>query len=72
MRSNKKETIISPFTGGAVHEEHGTEKMSYMGEEFEVPVCFYVCEDTQEQFTTTEQDQAWFNELKRLYSQRHK
>ena len=55
-----------------MHEEHGTEKMSYMGEEFEVPVCFYVCEDTQEQFTTTEQDQAWFNELKRLYSQRHK
>jgi len=32
------------------------EDVKFRGEKFLVQVCYYVCEDTGEQFTTTEQD----------------
>lgn len=63
--------LKSPFTGGPVKEVSTMEKMSYKGEEFLVHVRYYVCVDTGEQFTTTEQDSEWFNELHLLYNEKH-
>jgi len=56
----------SPFTGGRVKEVYTTELMEYKGREYAVHVRYYVCEDTGEKFTTTEQDQEWYDELHTL------
>lgn len=61
----------SPFTGGAVKEIYSIEQMTYKEEVFDVHVRYFVCVDTGEKFTNTEQDEEWFNELHTLYAQRH-
>ena len=61
--------IISPFTGGKVKEVSTTEERNYKGKTYIVHVRYYVCEDTGEQFTTTEQDQEWYDEMVLLASQ---
>ena len=58
--------IKSPFTGGRVKEISTQEDMNYKGQTFTVHVRYYQCEDTGEKFTTTEQDQEWYNELQSL------
>ncbi len=61
----------SPFTGGRVKEVFTTEIKEFRKEEFLVHVRYFVCEDTGEQFTTTEQDTLQFNELYAQYRIRH-
>ncbi len=39
------------------------EEVEFRGEKFLVHVRYYVCEDTGEQFTTTEQNTLQFNDL---------
>lgn len=56
----------SPFTGGRVKEVHTVEEHEFRKEIFQVHVRYYLCEDTGEKFTTSEQDELLFNEL---YSQ---
>lgn len=56
----------SPLTGGRVKEVFTTEIKEFRKEKFCVHVRYFVCEDTGEQFTTTEQDTLQFNDL---YSQ---
>lgn len=63
--------IESPFTGGRVFEVHDVEEKTFRGEKYTVDVCYYQCEDTGEQFTTTDQDSLWTNELYRQYRERH-
>ena len=63
--------IVSPFTGGKVLEVHDVEEKSFRGEKFIVNVRYYQCEDTGEQFTTTEQDNLWTNELYSKYREKH-
>ena len=58
--------LKSPFTGGRVKEVSTVEEHEFRKEKFSVHVRYYVCEDTGEKFTTTEQDELLFNEL---YSQ---
>lgn len=55
--------IKSPFTGGRVKEISTIEEMEYNGMTYSVHVRYYQCEDTGEKFTTTEQDQEWYDEL---------
>jgi putative zinc finger/helix-turn-helix YgiT family protein len=61
----------SPLTGGRVKEVLTTEVKEFRKEEFHVHVRYYVCEDTGEQFTTTEQDTLQFNDLYAQYRVKH-
>lgn len=63
--------MMSPFTGGRVKEVSAVEEKEFRKEKFLVHVRYYVCEDTGEQFTTTEQDTLLFNDLYSQYRTRH-
>lgn len=63
--------IKSPFTGGRVKEVSTIEEKEFRKEKYSVHVRYYVCEDTGEQFTTTEQDTLLFNDLYSQYRVRH-
>lgn len=61
----------SPLTGGKVKEIFTTEVKEFRKEKYLVHVRYYVCEDTGEQFTTTEQDTLQFNDIYAQYRVRH-
>ncbi len=63
--------MISPLTGGRVKEVSTTEVKEFRKEKFRVHVRYCVCEDTGEQFTTTEQDTLQFNDLYSQYRIKH-
>lgn len=63
--------LKSPFTGGRVKEVSTVEEHEFRKEKFLVHVRYYVCEDTGEKFTTTEQDELLFNELYSQYRVNH-
>lgn len=63
--------IKSPFTGGKVKEVSTVEEHEFRKERFSVHVRYYVCEDTGQRFTTTEQDELLFNELYSQYRVNH-
>ena len=63
--------IKSPFTGGKVKEISTVEQHEFRNEQYSVHVRYYVCEDTGERFTTTEQDELLFNELYSQYRVNH-
>lgn len=67
----KNVDIQSPFTGGRVKEVSTVEEHEFRKEVFSVHVRYYVCEDTGERFTTTEQDELLFNELYSQYRANH-
>ena len=67
----KEVEIKSPFTGGKVKEISTVEDHDFRKEQFSVHVRYYVCEDTGERFTTTEQDELLFNELYSQYRVNH-
>ena len=63
--------LKSPFTGGKVKEVSTIEQHEFRKEMFSVHVRYYVCEDTGERFTATEQDELLFNELYSQYRVNH-
>ena len=63
--------LKSPFTGGRVKEVSALEDHEFRKEVFSVHVRYYVCEDTGEKFTTSEQDELLFNELYSQYRAGH-
>lgn len=63
--------IKSPFTGGRVKEVSTVERVEYRDDAFDVPLRYFVCEDTGQQFTNTEQDEEWYNNLHTQYKSRH-
>ena len=63
--------MISPFTGGKVKEVRAVEEHMFRKETYSVHVRYYVCVDTGERFTTTDQDELMFNELYSQYRVRH-
>lgn len=63
--------MVSPLTGGKVKEISTTEEKIFRKEKFRVHVRYYICEDTGEQFTTTEQDTLQFNDLYAQYRIKH-
>ena len=63
--------LKSPFTGGRVKEVSTVEEHEFRKELFSVHVRYYVCEDTGEKFTTSEQDELLFNELYSQYRVNH-
>ena len=69
--TKKYVNIESPFTGGKVFEIRDVEEKTFRGEKYTVNVRYYQCEDTGEQFTTTEQDNLWTGELYDQYRKKH-
>lgn len=63
--------MVSPFTGGKVKEISTVEEHEFRKETYSVHVCYYICEDTGEKFTTTEQDELLFNDLYSQYRVKH-
>lgn len=61
----------SPFTGGRVFLAEGIEEIEFRGEEYPVHASYYVCEDTGEEFNTTEQVDMTYRELCALYRAKH-
>lgn len=71
MRTEHYVDVKSPFTGGRVKEVIDVEEREFRKEKYLVHVRYYVCEDTGEQFTTTEQDDLFCNDLYFQYRNRH-
>jgi hypothetical protein len=65
------DNMKSPFTGGLVYLVEDTEVQTFHQEKYIVPVKYYECKDTGEQFTTEQQDEQLFNELYTQYYKRH-
>ena len=63
--------MVSPFTNGKVKEVSAVEEHEFRKETYSVHVRYYVCEDTGERFTTTEQDELLFNDLYSQYRVKH-
>lgn len=61
----------SPFTNERVFLVEDVERQEFRKEIYEVHVRYYEGEQTKEQFTTTEQDEASFNELYNQYRVKH-
>ena len=63
--------MISPLTGGKVKEVITFERKVYKDDNFIIPVKYYICEDTGEQFTTSDQDTELMNQLEMKYNEKH-
>ena len=61
-------TMKSPITGGPVTLHWELRDMTFRKESFKVMVPYFVCEDTGEQFTTTESDTVWCRQLYNQYA----
>ncbi len=71
MRTERQTEIRSPFTGGRVKEVFDVEEREFRKEKYLVHVRYYLCEDTGEQFTTTEQDTLFCDDLYAQYRNAH-
>lgn len=69
--SETKTDIKSPITGGPVIEVKGIQSMDFRKETYEVPVRFYKCIESGEEFTTGEQDEEWSSFLYGQYRLKH-
>ncbi len=71
MRTERQTEIRSPFTGGRVKEVFDVEEREFRKEKYLVHVRYYLCEGTGEQFTTTEQDALFCDDLYSQYRNAH-
>lgn len=62
----------SPITGGDVHIVTHLENLEFRGESFEIVYHSYQCEDSGEEFTTSELDDLNVNQLYNKYRAKHK
>ena len=63
--------MVSPLTGGTVTLNWESREIEFRKEKFIVMTPYYVCDDTKEQFTTTESDTVWMNQLHNQYCAKH-
>lgn len=63
--------MISPFTGGTVTQFTENMKITFRKESFTVVAQFYECDDTGEEFTTTEQDELTINQAYNQYREKY-
>ncbi len=59
--------MISPLTGGVVTLHWEWREIEFRKDKFKVKVPYYLCEDTKEQFTTTESDTVWVMQMHNQY-----
>ena len=63
--------IKSPFTGGKATEVYELTKMEFRGEEYLVHSRYYLCCDSGEKFSDSEQDDSTLNDLYSQYRIKH-
>jgi DNA-binding transcriptional regulator YiaG len=68
----KHKQMKSPFTGGAVQSVIERQTVLFKQENFEMDVETLVCVDTGRRFTTGEMDDAFVDQLHRLWRERHR
>lgn len=61
----------SPFTGGKTKLQKEKRKMTVRKEQFEIVYHYYLCSDTEEQFTTEESDELNYNQAMNAYREKH-
>lgn len=61
----------SPFTGGKTRIEKEHRSLEFRKDKFDIIYHFYVCEDTGEQFTTTELDTLNINQVHNKYREKY-
>ena len=71
MKTERYVDMESPITGGRVKEVCDVEEKVFRKEKYDVHVRYYICEDSGEEFTTTEQDELFCNELYNKYREKH-
>jgi hypothetical protein len=66
----------SPITGKEMQLKFESRKLTFRKEEFTIKYHYYLCEDTKEQFTTTEIDELnitqLYNQYRKKYNLREK
>jgi uncharacterized phage-associated protein len=63
--------MLSPYTGKEMKVVYEPRTWNFRGEEYEYIHTAYVCEDTNEQFTTNESDDAGFLQVTNQYRAKH-
>lgn len=63
--------MISPLTGGKVTLHWEWREIEFRKETFKVMAPYYVCEDTKEQFTTTDSDNVWVMQMHNQYCSKY-
>lgn len=58
-----KKVIESPFAEGNATLANETNKIEFNGSKYTVTSYYYKCDITGKEFTTTEQDELWSNQL---------
>lgn len=64
-------TMKSPITGGKVSLQWEWRDMTFRKETYRVMFPFFRCEDTGEQFTTTESDGVWYRQMHQQYCHKY-
>jgi hypothetical protein len=67
----KHKQMKSPFTGGAVQSVLERQTVPFKHETFQMDVETLVCVDTGRRFTTGVMDDAFVDQLHRLWRERH-
>ena len=65
------EQIDSPFSGGNANLRRKVSTLSFRKNDFEITEHYYVCEETQEEFTTSELDALNLNQVYNQYRDRY-
>ena len=63
--------MTSPFTGGQCTLKNEVREVTYRKEKFEYVAQFWVCNDTGEEFTTSEQDGASIAQVYNRYREKY-
>jgi len=61
----------SPFTGGKVSLQNEKRTFEYRNQQFEIVFYYYVCSDTNQQFTNTALDELNINQVHNQYMELH-
>lgn len=64
-------TMRSPLTGGTMSVKHEWREMTFRKEKFSCLFTMLVCNDTGEQFTTTETDGIWLQQVHNQYRRKY-
>lgn len=66
-----KKVIESPFADGNATLVYETKEVEFRGSKYTVTSCYYKCDITGEEFTTTEQDELWITQIHNQYREKY-
>ncbi len=66
-----EKVIESPFADGNATLVYETKEVEFRGSKYTVTSCYYKCDITGEEFTTTEQDELWITQIHNQYREKY-